>query len=128
LRNAKGVYSLNIGVTYNTPTLHNHKQAAVEWVKALREQNFEAYYYHVPDGTKSSICVGTFGEDALVTYADGGGLQPGGQRLAERGGFHVQLGERPSDVSQGHQSGDRQNRADAESVISCQDPSRRLHG
>lgn len=71
LRNAKGVYSLNIGVTYNTPTLHNHKEAAVEWVKALREQGFEAYYYHAPDGTRSSVCVGTFGEDALVTYADG---------------------------------------------------------
>ena len=71
LRNAKGVYTLNVGVTYNTPTLHNHKEAAVEWVRALREQGYEAYYYHAPDGTKTSICVGSFGDDALVAGRDG---------------------------------------------------------
>jgi hypothetical protein len=71
LRNAKGVYSLNVGVTYNTPTMHNYKEAAVEWVKALRDQGSEAYYYHAPDAARSSICVGTFGEDALVIGPDG---------------------------------------------------------
>jgi hypothetical protein len=70
LRNAKGIYTLNVGVTYNTPTLHNFKEAAVEWVKALREQGYQAYYYHSPDGMKTSICVGTFGDDALVTGPD----------------------------------------------------------
>ena len=71
LRNAKGVYTLNVGVTYNTPTLHNFKEAAVEWVKALREEGYQAYYYHAPDGMKTSICVGTFGDDALMTGPDG---------------------------------------------------------
>ncbi len=68
LRNAQGVYTLNIGVTYNTPTLHNHKQAAVEWVKALRDDGYEAYYCYSPDGVRTSICVGTFGEDALIEW------------------------------------------------------------
>lgn len=71
LRNAKGVYTLNVGVTYNAPQFHNHEEAAVEWVRALREQGYEAYYYHSPDGTKTSICVGTFGEDAMVLGPDG---------------------------------------------------------
>lgn len=70
LRNAKGVYTLHVGVTYNTPTLHNYKEAAVEWVKALREDGHEAYYYHHPDKAVSDICVGTFGEDAATEYTD----------------------------------------------------------
>ncbi|MFH1418133.1 MAG: hypothetical protein ABII12_07620 [Planctomycetota bacterium] len=68
LLDAKGFYTLNVGVTYNTPTLHNHKQAAVEWVKALRDDGYEAYYYYSPDGVRTSICVGTFGEDALIEW------------------------------------------------------------
>ncbi|MBN2563430.1 MAG: hypothetical protein JXQ75_21120 [Phycisphaerae bacterium] len=71
LRSAKGVYTLQVGVTYNTPTLHDYKQAAVEWVKALRAEGHEAYYYHDPDKPRSSVCVGTFGEDALVDSGDG---------------------------------------------------------
>jgi hypothetical protein len=68
LRNARGVYTLNVGVTYGTPTLHDYKKAAVEWVKALRDEGYEAYYYHSPDEPRSSICVGTFGSDALVEW------------------------------------------------------------
>jgi len=71
LRNAKGVYTLNVGVTYNTPTLHNYKEAAVEWVKDLRQRGYPAYYYHNPVKPRSSICVGTFGEDALIAGPDG---------------------------------------------------------
>lgn len=71
LRNANGVYTLNIGVTYPTATLHDYKTAAVEWVKDLRGRGHEAYYYHDPNSAKSSICVGTFGEDALVDTGDG---------------------------------------------------------
>ena len=71
LRNVQGVYTLNVGVTYNTPELHNHREAAIEWVKALREQGYEAYYYTPPGGTKTSICVGIFGEDALLIGPDG---------------------------------------------------------
>lgn len=70
LRNAKGVYTLQVGVTYNTPTLHNYKQAAVEWVKALRDDGREAYYYHSPTRPLSSVCVGTFGDDALIEWQE----------------------------------------------------------
>jgi hypothetical protein len=70
LRNAKGVYTLNVGVTQSTPTLHNYKEAAVEWVKDLRQRGYEAYYYHSPDRPITSICVGTFGEDAVTVGSD----------------------------------------------------------
>lgn len=65
LRNATGVYTLNVGVTYNTPTMKNYKQAAIEWVRDLRNRGYEAYYYHAPDKPKTSICVGSFGEDTV---------------------------------------------------------------
>ena len=65
LRNAKGVYTLNVGVTYPSSTLHDYKEAAVDWVRDLREHGYEAYYYHDPDKPRTSICVGTFGEDAF---------------------------------------------------------------
>lgn len=68
LRNAKGAYSLHVGITYNTPNLQNYKQAAIEWVKDLRRRGHEAYYYHDPDKPQTSICVGTFGEDAVTEY------------------------------------------------------------
>lgn len=68
---AQGTYTLQVGVTYNTPTLHNYKKAAVEWVRVLREDGWEAYYYHHPEAPKSSVCVGTFGPEALVD--EGGG-------------------------------------------------------
>src|SRR5262249_18469567 len=71
LRNAKCVYTLNVGVTKATPTMENYKEAAVEWVKDLRERGFEAYYYHSPERPLSSVCVGTFSEDALIVEPDG---------------------------------------------------------
>ncbi|GMU34223.1 MAG: hypothetical protein HS101_07370 [Planctomycetia bacterium] len=71
LRNARGFYTLHVGVTYPTPSLHDYKAAAVEWVKDLRDRGHEAYYYHDPDKAETSICVGTFGEDALVDTGDG---------------------------------------------------------
>lgn len=71
LKNAKGVYTLNVGVTFPTATMHDYKTAAIEWVKDLRSRGHEAYYYHDPISSKTSICVGTFGEDALIDTGDG---------------------------------------------------------
>jgi hypothetical protein len=71
LRNARGDYTLHVGVTFNTREMHNYQEAAVEWVKALRDEGHEAYYYHDPDQGKSDICVGTFGKDALVDTGGG---------------------------------------------------------
>ncbi len=66
LGNAKGMYTLHVGVTYNDEGLHDYKTAAVDWVRVLRGDGFEAYYYHHPDRPKSDVCVGTFGPEALV--------------------------------------------------------------
>lgn len=70
LHNATGTYSLHIGVTYGTPNLDNYKEAAMEWVKVLREMGHEAYYYFDPDDARVSICVGTFGPDAVKEIYD----------------------------------------------------------
>lgn len=92
LRNAKGAYTLNVGVTYATPTLHNYKEAAVEWVKDLRSRGHEAYYYHDPVQPRSSVCIGTFGEDALIVLP-GGRMKLGDsvQRLRAREEFRWNL-------------------------------------
>jgi hypothetical protein len=71
LRHAKGTYTLNVGVTFRTQGLENYKEAAVEWVRDLRSRGYEAYYYHDPDLEKTSVCIGTFGEDALTRDANG---------------------------------------------------------
>jgi hypothetical protein len=62
LRNAKGVYSLEIGAFKDRP---DRKEAAVEAVKEARGMGIEAYFYHGP--TTSSVLVGVFGAEALTT-------------------------------------------------------------
>jgi len=71
LRTAKGYYTLHVGVTYPTPEFRDYKTAAVEWVRMLRQDGYEAYYHHDPDSQKTDICVGTFGPDAMVKERDG---------------------------------------------------------
>ncbi len=66
LRNTRGAYTLHVGVTYPTENLREYKQAAVEWVRVLREEGHEAYYYHDPDVAKSDVCVGSFPSGALI--------------------------------------------------------------
>lgn len=63
LRRAKGVLTLQIGVFFNTPTFSERKEAAVEWVKDLRQRGVEAYYFHGP--MKSTVTVGSFDESAV---------------------------------------------------------------
>lgn len=92
LRNARGLYTLQVGVTYPTATLHDYKAAAVEWVKDLRSRGHEAYYYHDPDRALTSICVGTFGADALVDTGDGRtGYSPAVRALREKEEFMYNL-------------------------------------
>jgi len=92
LRNAKGVYTLNVGVTYPSPTLHNYKEVAVEWVRDLRKRGYEAYYYHDPDKPRTSICVGTFGEDALQRDSRGRrGYGPAVRALRSKDQFKYNL-------------------------------------
>ncbi|MFO0974162.1 MAG: hypothetical protein U1A27_12100 [Phycisphaerae bacterium] len=71
LANARGAYTLQVGVTYNTAGFHERMAGAVEWVKDLRSRGFEAYYYHDPRSAKSLVCVGLFDEGAVRVGPDG---------------------------------------------------------
>ncbi|MCO6437200.1 MAG: hypothetical protein J5J06_08950 [Phycisphaerae bacterium] len=64
LASTSAVYSLQVGVFQPTDDFWEFKQAAVDYCRALREEGYEAYYYHTPSA--SMVTVGTFGEDALV--------------------------------------------------------------
>ena len=62
--NAKGTYTLQIGVFYNTPTFHQRKWAAEEYVRILRQEGFHAYYRHQPG--RSFVFVGDFDDSDLI--------------------------------------------------------------
>ncbi len=65
LTNAKGVYSLQVAVFYDTPGFSERRYAAEQYCKLLRDNGEEAYYYHGP--AMSIVCVGAFGKDAIQT-------------------------------------------------------------
>jgi len=66
---AKGTYTLQIGVFYNTPTFHERKWAAEEYVRILREEGISAYYRHQPGRT--FVFVGDFYDSDLIgTWPD----------------------------------------------------------
>ncbi len=69
LANAAGVYTLQVGVFFQTKGVANHKSAAVVFVKELRARGYEAYYYHTD--SKSMVTVGVFGEEAVNRRKDG---------------------------------------------------------
>ncbi|MCG8404121.1 MAG: hypothetical protein MI923_02875 [Phycisphaerales bacterium] len=95
LRDANGIYTLNVGVTYPTPNLAEYKEAAIEWVKDLRKRGYEAYYYHDPDKPRTSVCVGTFGEDAFFVDSEGRrtyGASVQALRKREELGFNLENG------------------------------------
>jgi hypothetical protein len=60
LRNANGFWTLEIAMYKESA---QRKQAAVDAVKAARDQGIEAYYYHGP--TASSVCVGAWPREAV---------------------------------------------------------------
>lgn len=60
LKNAKGVYSLQIAAYKDNP---ERKQAAVDSVKEARAMGLEAYYFH--GATTSSVLLGAFPAEAL---------------------------------------------------------------
>ncbi len=69
LKNAEGVYTLQVAVFEPTDDFWDCKQAASEYCKYLRKQNLEAYFYHAD--ASSMVTVGLFGEDALITQQKG---------------------------------------------------------
>jgi len=58
VHNARGPYTLQIAVFFNTATFRQRRQAAVQYVQQLREQGFEAYYWH--QDARSLVFVGNF--------------------------------------------------------------------
>jgi len=64
LRHARGYWSWQVAVFYNTETMQQRKEAAVAYCRLLREQGEEAYYHHGP--VNSSVTIGTFPKQAIV--------------------------------------------------------------
>jgi hypothetical protein len=68
LRNAEGLYTLQVGAYFADDNLTDFKQAAVDHVAQLRRNGYEAYFYHTD--ANSVVTVGTFGPEAF-TNQDG---------------------------------------------------------
>lgn len=66
LTNAKGYYSLQIAVFYNTADMKNRKQAAEEYCRLLRQQGEEAWFHH--GELNSCVFVGSFPKAAIQTF------------------------------------------------------------
>lgn len=68
LSNAKGYYSLQVGVFYNSEGMRQRRYAAEEYCKLLREQGEEAYFDH--GVVNSSVCIGAFPKAAIETHQE----------------------------------------------------------
>lgn len=69
LKNVNATYSLQVAFFESTDDFWEHKMAAAEFCKLLREKGYEAYYYHAD--SSSTVMVGSFGPEALITRTDG---------------------------------------------------------
>ena len=79
LTNAKGLYTLQVGVFEPAGDFTEYKEAAAEFCKLLREQGHEAYYHHTD--AASMVTVGSFGREAII--------QPADKKAASRGAVAV---------------------------------------
>lgn len=66
LERANGVYSLRVAVFFNEPGFYERKDAAAEYVKALREKGHPAFYRH--GLINSEVFVGEFGDNAIEPF------------------------------------------------------------
>lgn len=64
LSRAKGYYSLQVGVFYDTEGMRQRRYAAEEYCRLLRSQGEEAYFYHGP--AMSIVCLGAFPKEAIA--------------------------------------------------------------
>jgi len=76
---AKGRYTLQVAVFYNTPTFSERRQAAEDYVRLLRERGLAAYYTHEP--ARSFVFVGDFEVSDVVQTEQGPRYGPRVQRL-----------------------------------------------
>ncbi len=67
--NAKGSYTLQISVFYNTEGFDQRREVAEEYVRLLRADGFPAYYHHEP--VRSFVYVGDFEGSDVVNTPDG---------------------------------------------------------
>jgi hypothetical protein len=76
LLSSKGVYTVLIGVYYDEPDKNyvGRKKFAVETVRQLRQQGYEAYYFHGP--VRSHVSVGSFPVTSVEMLSDGTSLKP----------------------------------------------------
>lgn len=70
-----GVYTLQVAAFLPTDDFHDIRKTAVEYCKYLREQGYEAYYYHA--SASSMVTVGVFPESAVRTQLKDLGNMPG---------------------------------------------------
>lgn len=87
--NCTGTHTLEIMVTFNTPTFDQRQEAAEEYVKLLREDGFKAYFYH--EQVKSYVYVGDFTESDIIA------LPTGGWRYSQR--VQDLIAQRPEEFS-----------------------------
>jgi hypothetical protein len=59
-----GVYTLQVAVFYPERGFNEPRKAAVELVRQLRAEGHQAFHHH--DGSRSTVTVGLFGEDAVI--------------------------------------------------------------
>lgn len=71
VRTAKGAYTLQIAVFYNTANFTQREQAAVDYVRLLREQGYPAYFYHDSNRGMSYVFVGDFEASDVITDPNG---------------------------------------------------------
>jgi len=80
--NAKGRYTLQIAVFYNTPTFSERKEAAEQYVKLLRQDGFAAYFRHAP--ARSFVFVGDFDDSDIIKGPDGPKAGPRVEQLIKQ--------------------------------------------
>lgn len=69
LKDAEGVYSLQVAVFEPTDDFWECKKAAAEYCAMLRKKGYEAYYHHAP--ASSMVTVGSFGPEAVIEQPRG---------------------------------------------------------
>ncbi len=79
IHHCPGTYTLQVGVFYNTPSFDQRKETAVRWVEELRNEGIEAYYHH--GQVRSSVTVGSFGEEDVIRQRVGPRFSSSGVRI-----------------------------------------------
>ncbi len=71
LSNNPGDYTLQVGFYSPDRGGPDYQKTAERITQTLRQQGYEAYFFHDPQVKRSHICVGVFYESDLINYEDG---------------------------------------------------------